>query len=367
MINKKLGFIATSALVIGLVGCNNNDEAFDDNRMGPMDVTENVNDNGNRTYGPFARQIDTRGNTTPNELRTGHRDYENNMVDNDFDFVPDRNLTNDDLNGMTISSSKTDLSSKNYPHTKAIAVQEAKFKFVSANNAEDAKKQAQQYIQQQKQQGIQRAQQLAQQHQNTQMQIQEKSQQQSQQQAKQQAKANEQQAPSKEQTQAPSQKQQAPKEQTQAPEPAPAPKQEQNQANEKAETQQPAQNMNEAVQQVIELTNQQRRKNGLSDLKADTQINGVAQKKSEDMRQNNYFSHTSPTYGSPFDMMRDFGVSYKTAGENIAQGQQTPQQVVDAWMNSEGHRKNILSKDFTHIGVGYDKNGHHWTQMFVGR
>ena len=121
------------------------------------------------------------------------------------------------------------------------------------------------------------------------------------------------------------------------------------------------------MQQAIELTNAERRKNGLPDLKSDTKLSGVAQKKSEDMRQNNYFSHTSPTYGSPFDMMRDFGVTYKTAGENIAQGQQTPQQVVQAWMNSEGHRKNILSKDFTHIGIGYDQNGHHWTQMFIGK
>lgn len=84
-------------------------------------------------------------------------------------------------------------------------------------------------------------------------------------------------------------------------------------------------------------------------------------------KKNNYFSHTSPTYGSPFDMMRDFNVSYKTAGENIAQGQRTPEEVVQAWMNSEGHRKNILSDKFTHIGVGYQQNGHHWTQMFVGR
>ena len=83
------------------------------------------------------------------------------------------------------------------------------------------------------------------------------------------------------------------------------------------------------------------------------------------MEQNNYFSHASPTYGSPFDMMRDQGVSYKSAGENIAKGQRTPQEVVQAWMNSEGHRRNILSNDYTHIGVGYDPNGHHWTQMFI--
>lgn len=85
------------------------------------------------------------------------------------------------------------------------------------------------------------------------------------------------------------------------------------------------------------------------------------------MQQNHYFSHTSPTYGSPFDMMRDFGVNYKSAGENIAQGQQDPQEVVKAWMNSEGHRKNILNKNFTHIGVGFEQTENHWSQMFIGK
>jgi uncharacterized YkwD family protein len=121
------------------------------------------------------------------------------------------------------------------------------------------------------------------------------------------------------------------------------------------------------VQQVIDLTNAQRAKNGLPALQHDTKLSGVAQKKSLDMAQNNYFSHTSPTYGSPFDMMRDFGVTYRTAGENIAQGQRTPQEVVNAWMNSAGHRQNILSTNFTHIGVGYEKSGNHWTQMFIGK
>ncbi len=123
-------------------------------------------------------------------------------------------------------------------------------------------------------------------------------------------------------------------------------------------------NASQAVQQVIDLTNQQRKQNGLPPLQADTKLNSVAQKKSEDMRQNGYFSHTSPTYGSPFDMMRDFGVSYRSAAENIAQGQRTPQEVVQAWMNSQGHRENILG-NYTHIGVGYDPAGHHWTQMFI--
>lgn len=118
---------------------------------------------------------------------------------------------------------------------------------------------------------------------------------------------------------------------------------------------------------VIDLTNEQRRKNGLSNLQPDTALSNVAQEKSNDMQAKNYFSHTSPTYGSPFDMMRDFGVTYNSAGENIAMGQRSAEEVVNAWMNSEGHRKNILSPNFTHIGVGHTSQGNYWTQMFIGK
>lgn len=122
--------------------------------------------------------------------------------------------------------------------------------------------------------------------------------------------------------------------------------------------------------QVIQLTNQQRAKYGLKPLIADWELSRVARYKSVDMRDRNYFSHTSPTYGSPFDMMKNFGISYRSAGENIAAGQRTPQEVVTAWMNSEGHRKNILSAGYTHIGVGYAQGGskqHYWTQMFISK
>jgi len=121
------------------------------------------------------------------------------------------------------------------------------------------------------------------------------------------------------------------------------------------------------AQQVIDLTNNERKKNGLPPLKADPSLSKVAQTKSNDMEAKHYFSHTSPTYGSPFDMMRDFGVTYKAAGENIAMGQTTAQQVVTAWMNSEGHRKNILSASYTNIGVGFTSTGNYWSQMFIGK
>ncbi|MFJ5623801.1 CAP domain-containing protein [Peribacillus loiseleuriae] len=119
--------------------------------------------------------------------------------------------------------------------------------------------------------------------------------------------------------------------------------------------------------EVVELTNAERAKSGLKALTIDTELSKVARAKSQDMKDRNYFDHTSPTYGSPFDMMKQFGISYSSAGENIAKGQTTPQQVVQAWMNSEGHRANILNASYTHIGVGYVQAGNYWTQMFIGK
>ncbi|TYQ16181.1 UNVERIFIED_CONTAM: spore coat assembly protein SafA/uncharacterized YkwD family protein [Acetivibrio alkalicellulosi] len=120
--------------------------------------------------------------------------------------------------------------------------------------------------------------------------------------------------------------------------------------------------------EVIRLVNAERSKNGLPALKANWQVSRVARYKSQDMVDKGYFSHTSPTYGSPFRMMESFGVKFSTAGENIAMGQRTPAEVMNAWMNSPGHRNNILSPSFTEIGVGLAKaaNGRtYWTQMFI--
>lgn len=120
-------------------------------------------------------------------------------------------------------------------------------------------------------------------------------------------------------------------------------------------------------QKVVDLTNQERANNGLPALKVDLTLSKMAHEKSRDMSANGYFSHTSPTYGSPFDMMKKYGISYRYAGENIAMGQRTPEEVVKAWMNSEGHRKNILSPNFNYIGVGYVSQGNYWTQEFIGK
>ncbi|WP_242212716.1 CAP domain-containing protein [Bacillus cereus group sp. BfR-BA-01383] len=126
-----------------------------------------------------------------------------------------------------------------------------------------------------------------------------------------------------------------------------------------------AKSLSEFEQRVVELTNAERAKQGLPALQIDTELSKVARIKSEDMQKNNYFDHNSPTYGSPFDMMKKFGISYTSAGENIAQGQRTPEEVVQAWMNSAGHRANILNNSFTHIGVGYVESGNYWTQQFI--
>jgi uncharacterized YkwD family protein len=115
--------------------------------------------------------------------------------------------------------------------------------------------------------------------------------------------------------------------------------------------------------EVVKLVNNERSKQGLKPLTSDAKLTEVALAKAKDMSNNNYFDHTSPTYGSPFDMMKKFGVSYTYAGENIAKGQQTPQEVMKDWMNSQGHRENILKAEYTQIGVAY-YNGY-WVQEFT--
>ena len=121
--------------------------------------------------------------------------------------------------------------------------------------------------------------------------------------------------------------------------------------------------------QVVRLVNQERAAAGLGSLASDSQLAAVAQKKAEDMAKNGYFSHTSPTYGSAFDMLKAAGISYRTAGENIAKGQKTAETVMNGWMNSSGHRSNILNSGYTRIGVGYAVDGSgtpYWVQIFAG-
>ncbi|MDR1628886.1 MAG: SafA/ExsA family spore coat assembly protein [Oscillospiraceae bacterium] len=118
--------------------------------------------------------------------------------------------------------------------------------------------------------------------------------------------------------------------------------------------------------EVIRLTNQYRASQGLAALTENWELSRVARFKSWDMRDRKYFAHESPTYGSPFTMMKNFGISYRSAGENIAKGYKTPAAVVEGWWNSPGHKANMLNKSFTQIGVGYVADGNYWTQMFIG-
>ena len=118
--------------------------------------------------------------------------------------------------------------------------------------------------------------------------------------------------------------------------------------------------------EVIRLVNAERAKAGLGALQEDALLTRTARMKSQDMHDVGYFDHTRPTYGTPFQLMKSQGVTYRTAGENIAMGYRTPEAVVNAWMNSPGHRANILNASYTKLGVGYVASGNYWTQHFTG-
>ncbi len=124
--------------------------------------------------------------------------------------------------------------------------------------------------------------------------------------------------------------------------------------------------INSYEKEVVRLVNNIRKEYGLGTLTINTDLSMAARLKAEDMHDNRYFDHTSPTYGSPFDMMEQFDITYFTAGENIAWGQSTPEWVVNSWMNSPGHRANILNASYTQIGMGYVSDGNYWSQMFIG-
>lgn len=121
--------------------------------------------------------------------------------------------------------------------------------------------------------------------------------------------------------------------------------------------------------EVFDLINQQRVANGLSALKIDAEVQRVARIKAQDMVNNNYFAHNSPTYGTPFQMLNSFKISYRSAGENIA-GNSSNSGAVNAWMNSPGHKANILNSSYNYTGIGVvngSKYGKIYVQMFIGK
>lgn len=121
----------------------------------------------------------------------------------------------------------------------------------------------------------------------------------------------------------------------------------------------------EAAAAVASLVNAARQDAGLSELELDADLCAAAQARAQEIAQS--FSHTRPDGSSCFTILEEFGISYRAAGENIAMGQRTPEEVMDGWMNSSGHRANILNGTFTSIGVGYYVDGAgaaHWVQIF---
>lgn len=120
---------------------------------------------------------------------------------------------------------------------------------------------------------------------------------------------------------------------------------------------------------ILEKINKQRIANGLPALTLDSLLTATAQTKAKDMVENNYFSHTSPTYGSPFEMMQNAGVTYISAGENIA-GNSNIDDAISSFLNSEEHSKNILSNSYNYIGIGIEKSntyGYVIVLMFIGK
>jgi uncharacterized YkwD family protein len=359
MIKKKLLIVTTSLLLLLIVACNNADQNASDqknkNKEEPKTTATSINGR-NTAYDILSNVNNGNNDNQDNNFNLGN-------LDDDLDFAqtPEREYIEHDLEDYNISADMTTISSNKYPHTKAILIQEAKFKDVKIDESK-ARQHGLSFKSQIKQRNV--AAHFGDQGTATQKQAQQQTPKQG---TSKRGQQNQNQATTEQST--PDQEKALPETETDSQQNT---NQAQNQQEKDTDTQaEPKQQTQSGISafesQVIELTNVERRKNGLSNLQADSSLSNVAREKSNDMQKNNYFSHTSPTYGSPFDMMRDFNISYKTAGENIAQGQPSPQEVVQAWMNSEGHRKNILSDKFTHIGVGYQQNGHHWTQMFIGK
>ncbi|MCM3489828.1 stalk domain-containing protein [Alkalihalophilus marmarensis] len=122
--------------------------------------------------------------------------------------------------------------------------------------------------------------------------------------------------------------------------------------------------------EIFILTNEERQKHNRSPLALDVELSNVARIKSKDMHDVGYFAHNSPTYGTPFEMMDRFNISYRAAGENIAAGYTGADQVTNGWINSPGHHRNMINDRFHRIGIGYYSGNkgysRYYTQMFAG-
>lgn len=125
-----------------------------------------------------------------------------------------------------------------------------------------------------------------------------------------------------------------------------------------------AQVQNSYADEVIRLVNAERAKQGLPALTSDPTLTRLANVRAQEIAKK--FSHTRPDGTSPFDMLEAEGLQYRNAAENIAMGQRSPEEVMNSWMNSSGHKNNILSNKNTLIGVGYIEGLNTWVQLFMG-
>ena len=128
----------------------------------------------------------------------------------------------------------------------------------------------------------------------------------------------------------------------------------------------PVEETSSQAEQVVKLVNEERTKAGLPALTVNADITTAANVRANEIKR--LFSHTRPDGSSFSTALKEQGVSFRGSGENIAWGQKSPEQVMNAWMNSAGHRANILNKNFKNIGVGHyqDENGtNYWVQLFT--
>lgn len=121
-------------------------------------------------------------------------------------------------------------------------------------------------------------------------------------------------------------------------------------------------------EETLNLINEYRKQNGLKDLKTFSKLQEIARIKAEDIVNNDYFAHDSEALGTPFEMLKKYGIDYTIAGENLA-GNQTPQKATDAWINSALHKENILDGEFEYTGICVIESpryGKVFVQLFVG-
>ncbi len=156
---------------------------------------------------------------------------------------------------------------------------------------------------------------------------------------------------------------------TPVPTPSPAPTPKPTPTPTPAPTPAPSAGLTAEESTMVNLVNQERTSRGIQPLSVNSTLVTLARMKSQDMVAKNYFDHTSPTYGSPFAMMQKYGVTYKTAGENLA-GAGSVQTAHQNLMNSAGHKANILNTSFNQVGIGIangSQYGKIFTQMFIGK